>query len=282
MPLRRAAREGRPGSRSGTGHCGRCCDADSLSTVWMAPQMCSPQPYAPRKSTLTPQALTPCSSAKCPAVGEHMLCAPPVNNCPSLSFHEAAPGWVFSSPALGGLTCEVAMLIPPLARAACRPQLHHHLHPQHAYLSARVFTSSPLHRKDAHGQRTAAARGTLPPGSKDAAQQTKAPLPAKPNTLLAEQTVTNKEQRKADWAIIKEMSHYLWPKDNLGTRFRVGLSVALLVGAKLLNVQVPFYFKNIVDSMNIDFATMGGTAATVAGSMIVACKTTPKSSCPSD
>lgn len=94
--------------------------------------------------------------------------------------------------------------------------------------------------------------------------------------------MTNKEQRKADWAIIKEMSHYLWPKDNLGTRFRVGLSVALLVGAKLLNVQVPFYFKNIVDSMNIDFATMGGTAATVAGSMIVACKTTPKSSCPSD
>ena len=101
----------------------------------------------------------------------------------------------------------------------------------------------------------------------------------KPNTLLAEQTVTNKEQRKADWAIIKEMSHYLWPKDNLGTRFRVGLSVALLVGAKLLNVQVPFYFKSIVDSMNIDFATVGGTAATVAGSMIVACKTIPKSRC---
>ena len=35
-----------------------------------------------------------------------------------------------------------------------------------------------------------------------------------PNTdgLLSEQTVSNKEQRKADWAIIKEMSQYLWPK----------------------------------------------------------------------
>ncbi|KAF2445365.1 P-loop containing nucleoside triphosphate hydrolase protein [Karstenula rhodostoma CBS 690.94] len=162
------------------------------------------------------------------------------------------------------------MLIPPLARAVCRPVLHHHLRPQHAYLSARVFTSSPLHRKDAHGQRTIASQGPPAPGSKEALQKSKAAQPAKPTTLLAEQIVTNKEQRKADLAIIKEMSHYLWPKDNMGTRFRVGLSVALLVGAKLLNVQVPFYFKNIVDSMNIDFAALGGTAWTVAGSMIVA------------
>lgn len=87
---------------------------------------------------------------------------------------------------------------------------------------------------------------------------------------LAVDNKTNKEQRKADWAIMKEMAKYLWPKDNMGTRFRVGLSLALLVGAKVLNVQVPFYFKNIVDSMNIDFATVGGTATTVAGSMILA------------
>ncbi|KZZ92448.1 transporter ATM1 [Moelleriella libera RCEF 2490] len=66
------------------------------------------------------------------------------------------------------------------------------------------------------------------------------------------------------------MSRYLWPKDNLDTKARVGIAVSLLIGAKLLNVQVPFYFKSIVDSMNIDFATVGGTAVTVAGSMIVA------------
>jgi ABC transporter ATM len=81
---------------------------------------------------------------------------------------------------------------------------------------------------------------------------------------------TNKEQRKADWAIMKEMAQYLWPKDSLGTRFRVGLSLAMLVGAKVLNVQVPFYFKSIVDAMNIDFVAVGGTATTVAGSMILA------------
>lgn len=45
----------------------------------------------------------------------------------------------------------------------------------------------------------------------------------------------------------------------------------LLRKYQVLNVQVPFYFKSIVDSMNIDFAALGGTAWTVGGAMIVAC-----------
>lgn len=167
------------------------------------------------------------------------------------------------------------MLIPPLARAAHRPGLRTpslslRLSP---YYASRVFVTSPLHRKDVHGQRPL-------PGSKAAIEETKAakpvndPAPAKVKVdpLLSEAQLSNKEQRKADWAIMKEMTQYIWPKDNVGTRFRVGLSVGLLIGAKILNVQVPFYFKNIVDSMNVDFLAVGGTAWTVAGSMIVACK----------
>ncbi|KAL4892673.1 P-loop containing nucleoside triphosphate hydrolase protein [Aspergillus ambiguus] len=88
--------------------------------------------------------------------------------------------------------------------------------------------------------------------------------------LLSETTVAKKEQRKADWAIMKEMAKYLWPKDDWGTKLRVGTALSLLVGAKVLNVEVPFYFKSIVDSMNVDFAAVGGTAYTVAGSMIIA------------
>ena len=34
----------------------------------------------------------------------------------------------------------------------------------------------------------------------------------KTDALLTEQTMSNKEQRKADWAIMKEMARYLWPK----------------------------------------------------------------------
>lgn len=91
--------------------------------------------------------------------------------------------------------------------------------------------------------------------------------PVDPLALLDK---TVQEQRKADWAIIKEMSHYLWPKDSFGTKLRVGLAVSLLVGAKVLNVQVPFYFKSIVDAMNVDVASMGGSVVTVAGTMIFA------------
>jgi hypothetical protein len=70
--------------------------------------------------------------------------------------------------------------------------------------------------------------------AKDAANPTgPASATAKGGPLLAEQTVSNKEQRKADWAIIKDMAHYLWPKNDFSTRFRVGLSVGLLVGAKV-------------------------------------------------
>lgn len=99
---------------------------------------------------------------------------------------------------------------------------------------------------------------------------------AKPADPLADVDKSASEQRKADWAIMKEMSRYLWPasgKGSLDTKMRVSLAVALLVGAKVLNVQVPFYFKSIVDTMNMDMSALtatGATAATVAGSMILA------------
>ncbi|KAL1637342.1 Iron-sulfur clusters transporter atm1, mitochondrial [Diplodia intermedia] len=123
----------------------------------------------------------------------------------------------------------------------------------------RVFATSPRHRKDdprintpeVNGaKKVEGAQTVLKP---EAAQKAPPAAPGsgvKNDPLLAEQTTSNKEQRKADWAIMKEMSRYLWPK--------------------VLNVQVPFYFKSIVDAMNIDFATLGGTATTVAGSMIIA------------
>jgi hypothetical protein len=43
-------------------------------------------------------------------------------------------------------------------------------------------------------------------------EKSKPGVPAGQDPLLAESNVSNKEQRKADWAIIKEMSRYLWPK----------------------------------------------------------------------
>ena len=111
---------------------------------------------------------------------------------------------------------------------------------------------------------------SIKPESYEEPDKTKPDVAPKVDGLLAEQTVSNKEQRKADWAIMKEMARYLWPKNDLGARARVATALALLVASKILNVQVPFYFKNIVDSMNVDFAALGGTAWTVGGAMIVA------------
>ncbi|KAK0283815.1 Iron-sulfur clusters transporter atm1, mitochondrial [Friedmanniomyces endolithicus] len=142
--------------------------------------------------------------------------------------------------------------------------------------SRRIFVSTPRHRKDDARIQTQQAelqsKQPAPEGIKPESTEREKPAePTRPNDpLLAEQTKTTQEQRRADWRIIKDMSHYIWPKDDLGTRFRVGLSVVLLVGAKVLNVQVPFYFKSIVDSMNVDFVAVGGTAATVAGASIFA------------
>ncbi|KAI9676714.1 MAG: Iron-sulfur clusters transporter atm1, mitochondrial [Bathelium mastoideum] len=121
--------------------------------------------------------------------------------------------------------------------------------------SIRTFVSTPRHRKDDARirpvQQELAGKAQTSESVQPESTAKERPIdPAQHGQLLSEQVTSNQEQRKADWAIIKEMSRYLWPK--------------------VLNVQVPFYFKSIVDSMNIDFAALGGTVWTVAGATIVA------------
>ncbi|CAG79271.1 YALI0E08030p [Yarrowia lipolytica CLIB122] len=70
---------------------------------------------------------------------------------------------------------------------------------------------------------------------------------------LGESNLSNSEQRRLDWIIMKDMLKYIWPKGKTSVKFRVLVAVALLVGAKLLNVQVPFFFKEIIDDMNIEW-----------------------------
>lgn len=138
-------------------------------------------------------------------------------------------------------------------RAAVRPCLLPHrttpsgpgiaLQIQSSWHANRIFATTPRHRKDDARARTAQVQEETkqPPEEKVGPENVvKNKDAAKPETkndpLLAEHTVSNKEQRKADWAIIKDMSHYLWPKDDFNTKFRVGLSVGLLVGAKVGNL----------------------------------------------
>ncbi|KAJ8126849.1 hypothetical protein O1611_g6787 [Lasiodiplodia mahajangana] len=145
--------------------------------------------------------------------------------------------------------------------------------------SIRVLTTSQcLFRRPQAPQNGRLARDFF--SSKNAAfgsyakgkQEVKKPGTTPQKDPLAVDDKSIQEQRKADWAIMKQMAHYLWPKGkgSMDTKLRVSIAVTLLIGAKILNVQVPFYFKSIVDAMNLDIGAAGGTAATIAGSMILA------------
>lgn len=50
--------------------------------------------------------------------------------------------------------------------------------------------------------------------------------------------------------ILRAMMAYIWPKDNKAVKLRVLTALSLLVGAKVVNVQVPFIFKYGVDYLN--------------------------------
>ncbi|KAF6161740.1 hypothetical protein GIB67_009109, partial [Kingdonia uniflora] len=72
------------------------------------------------------------------------------------------------------------------------------------------------------------------------------------------------EEHVADMRILRTLAKYLWLKDNFEFRLRVVMAVGLLIGAKVLNVQVPFLFKLAIDWL---------TAATGAGSQLASFST---------
>jgi ATP-binding cassette subfamily B (MDR/TAP) protein 7 len=73
------------------------------------------------------------------------------------------------------------------------------------------------------------------------------------------------------WPIIKEMVGHIWPKEHPSLKARVVGALGLLVGAKLLNVQVPFFFKYAVDYLGnpVNFNTPQGTIVTMATALIL-------------
>ncbi|KAJ2807337.1 Iron-sulfur clusters transporter atm1, mitochondrial [Coemansia guatemalensis] len=69
--------------------------------------------------------------------------------------------------------------------------------------------------------------------------------------------------------IILSMAKYIWPRGDWATKSRVIAALVLMVGSKLLNVQVPIIFKGIVDALNVDLAATGGTLSTIATAMLI-------------
>ncbi|BGP55858.1 Iron-sulfur clusters transporter atm1, mitochondrial [Rhodotorula sphaerocarpa] len=85
-----------------------------------------------------------------------------------------------------------------------------------------------------------------------------------------ENAVSDKEQTRRDWDIIKKLLPNVWPKSDWSTKRRVLLALGLLVGGKLLNVQVPFFFKNIIDALNVEIDPSSGQGLfAIAGTVIL-------------
>ncbi|RGB34072.1 iron-sulfur clusters transporter ATM1, mitochondrial [Rhizophagus diaphanus] len=95
-------------------------------------------------------------------------------------------------------------------------------------------------------------------------------LPASRPPAAIDKTIRT-TQTSTDWKIIKNLVRYIWPRDDPAVKIRVVTALSLLVAGKLLNVQVPFFFKHVVDSLNIDMSQFG-TVWTIAGAMIIGCK----------
>ncbi|TPX35214.1 hypothetical protein SmJEL517_g02340 [Synchytrium microbalum] len=104
-------------------------------------------------------------------------------------------------------------------------------------------------------------------------QSSQAKMDAKDKALvdLASGKSSDKETTwRADWAIIKELSAYLWPKGEWGIRTRVVLAFSLLIGGKLLNIYVPIFFKHTIDALSViptDAASLSVMA--VAGTVLI-------------
>ncbi|KAI0366152.1 P-loop containing nucleoside triphosphate hydrolase protein [Pilatotrama ljubarskyi] len=105
-------------------------------------------------------------------------------------------------------------------------------------------------------------------------QKTGTAAPQPPKTQAKEDLggdavhVSQAEQRKRDWNIVRKLTENLWPKDDWKTRGRVLFGFGLLVGGKLLNVQVPLIFKQVIDTLNVDI-TAASTVWVVGGSLIL-------------
>ncbi|ORZ36594.1 P-loop containing nucleoside triphosphate hydrolase protein [Catenaria anguillulae PL171] len=70
---------------------------------------------------------------------------------------------------------------------------------------------------------------------------------------------------QADIAILKNLTQYIWPKHDWRLRARVVIAMTLLVSGKLLNVQVPYYFKAALGVMAVCGSVLLGYGAARVG-----------------
>lgn len=113
------------------------------------------------------------------------------------------------------------------------------------------------------------AQNSTAPDKKDVPQQPASSPTVNPD--VASKAVSEKKQAVTDWRILRQLAANVWPKDNSKVKLRVVAALSLLVAGKVLNVQVPFFFKTIIDSLNVPI-TSSTSLWVVAGASIAGCE----------
>jgi ABC transporter ATM len=73
-------------------------------------------------------------------------------------------------------------------------------------------------------------------------------------------------EKMSDREILTSLAGYLWPRDNPEFKIRILGALGLMVGAKLLTIATPFFFKGAVDALTVagGTTTAAATATTAA------------------
>ena len=71
-------------------------------------------------------------------------------------------------------------------------------------------------------------------------------MPPHATTVAAPNTTTAPVRERSDWGTLAKLLPYLWRY-----RWRVGIALGFLVGAKVANVSVPVLLKHLIDSLSI-------------------------------
>jgi ABC transporter ATM len=85
--------------------------------------------------------------------------------------------------------------------------------------------------------------------------------PAAPSVATNTSTTSNEKDREtSELFMVRHLFAHVWPRQDVATRARVVTALGLLLGGKLLNVQVPILFKDIVDTLNQTDLSTASTA----------------------
>jgi ABC transporter ATM len=117
----------------------------------------------------------------------------------------------------------------------------------------------------AYSSSTTTAATKDPAAAQDQQQQQPTPPPAAPSAPTTPGAAYEAAaERMSDREILTALAGYLWPRDNPEFKARILGALGLMVGAKLLTIATPFFFKGAVDALTVGGAVGAASATTTA------------------